>query len=70
MTLSIEGSFQYNIVSDADLKITARKQEAYLTVLNGYKMVTIASKPGHKKSFLTMITTLCNVIRKLKKIAS
>jgi len=39
---------RYNIVSDADLKIAAKKQEAYLATQSGYKMVTVTDL-GTKK---------------------
>lgn len=37
---------RYNIVSEADLKEAAKKQESYILTRDGYKMVTIESEKG------------------------
>jgi len=37
---------RYNIVSEADLKEAAKKQESYILTRNGYKMVTIKPEKG------------------------
>jgi hypothetical protein len=40
---------RYNIVSEEDLKLAAKKQAAYLDSQNGYKTVTIADFPQNKR---------------------